>query len=235
MRKQGFTLIELLVVVAVMSLLIGVLLPSLSVAREATRQTLCLSNLRNVVLGVRMYAQEHNDWLPPAEPERREFPDFRHWFMNAELLRNFALEPRLDEAGLPAGPPKSETILICPSQSEPTRWRDGTELDFALGYAANGTWGLGGRPDHLEHRRTNEFANPERTLAFVDARGLEVAPGIVLYKGCPKDNFEFRHRDQVNAGFLDGHAAAVGRDKVPLGMDRRYEDFWSAKAPQIRR
>lgn len=61
----GFTLIELLVVVAIIALLIAILLPSLSKARDQSRLTVCLSNLRSQVTGVLTYTQDHGGRLPP--------------------------------------------------------------------------------------------------------------------------------------------------------------------------
>jgi prepilin-type processing-associated H-X9-DG protein len=68
-------------------------------------------------------------------------------------------------------------------------------------------------------------------MAVSDACGVRDAPGIVLYKGCPKDNFGFRHGGCVNLAFLDGHAAPVREKRIPFGMAHRYGDFWSARLP----
>ena len=61
---QGFTLIELLVVVAIIALLISILLPSLTMAREAAKRTVCLANLRGIGQGVSLYAQENRSQMP---------------------------------------------------------------------------------------------------------------------------------------------------------------------------
>jgi len=229
--RRGFTLIELLVVMAIVSVLIGMVLPALSAARETGRQSVCLSNLRGLVLGVEFYAQASDDWLPAAEPPMREFPDARHWFMNPSLLSQMSVERLLDDDGVPVGPSRNGLLLTCPSHEEPDRWQDGTLLDYVLSYAVNGTWGLGGRPDHLEQRRRDEFARTSDVMALTDACGIAAAPGIVLYNGCAEHNFDYRHRGRVQAAWLDGHVTPMSQDGIPFGMARRYEAFWSARNP----
>lgn len=63
-ERRGFTLIELLVVIAITALLIGILLPALSGARESGRRTACLSNQRQVGTGLLLYADDYGDVLP---------------------------------------------------------------------------------------------------------------------------------------------------------------------------
>jgi prepilin-type N-terminal cleavage/methylation domain-containing protein/prepilin-type processing-associated H-X9-DG protein len=63
-RDAGFTLVELLVVIGVIALLISILLPALNKARETARQLQCLSNMRQVGLAFRFYANDHRQWLP---------------------------------------------------------------------------------------------------------------------------------------------------------------------------
>ncbi len=60
----AFTLIELLVVVAIIALLISILLPSLSRAREQAKTIKCTSNLRQIGFAMHQYFHDTNDWFP---------------------------------------------------------------------------------------------------------------------------------------------------------------------------
>lgn len=64
--NKGFTLIELLVVIAIIGILAGILLPVLSRARESARKTQCASNVKQIGMGLIMYANENSETFPTS-------------------------------------------------------------------------------------------------------------------------------------------------------------------------
>lgn len=66
-KKSAFTLIELLVVIAIIAILAAILFPVFAQAREKARQTSCLSNMKQVGLGLLMYVQDYDENYPRAD------------------------------------------------------------------------------------------------------------------------------------------------------------------------
>jgi len=104
-QKRAFTLIELLVVFAVIVIVASLLLPALCGAREQGRKTNCLSNLRQVNLAIRLYAEDSADRLPVL-PMPNPYANGVGAFYK-QLVKGY-----LGLTG-PASP--GEKVFICPS------------------------------------------------------------------------------------------------------------------------
>jgi prepilin-type N-terminal cleavage/methylation domain-containing protein/prepilin-type processing-associated H-X9-DG protein len=65
-RKKGFTLIELLVVIAIIGILAAILFPVFARARENARRASCMSNMKQIGLGIMQYVQDNDEHYPPA-------------------------------------------------------------------------------------------------------------------------------------------------------------------------
>lgn len=78
--RAGFTLIELLVVIAIIALLIGILLPSLSKAREAGRTVACMSNIKQITVGYTAYAGDFKEQIWEAGARN----PIRFWYAQPE-------------------------------------------------------------------------------------------------------------------------------------------------------
>lgn len=78
-RAEGFTLLELLAVVAVILILLALLLPVLSSAREKARSAVCMSNMRQLSLGMLTYVSDNEGFFPWAGGADRNLPQDWVW------------------------------------------------------------------------------------------------------------------------------------------------------------
>jgi prepilin-type N-terminal cleavage/methylation domain-containing protein len=113
-RRNGFTLIELLVVIAIIAILAGILFPVFARAKNAAKQTVCISNLKQNGLAIGLYMNDYDGLFPHAlDPVDKYSPDI--WDASPEYQARIAAMPMLHEAVQPYA--KSTEIFRCPSDS----------------------------------------------------------------------------------------------------------------------
>jgi prepilin-type N-terminal cleavage/methylation domain-containing protein len=108
-RMRGFTLIELLVVIAIIAILAAILFPVFAQARDKARQSACLSNVKQIALGISMYRQDWDGfnpfagWPPGANWQHDVHSPSSHY----EFEWQITIQPYL----------KNAQILRCPGDS----------------------------------------------------------------------------------------------------------------------
>lgn len=101
--RSGFTLIEILLVIAIIAIIIAILLPVFVQRREKSRQSSCLSNLKQLSMAVSLYTHDYDDTLPMGGwrhgtpgPQGRWYRDIFPYVKNLEV---FACPSRWDASG----------------------------------------------------------------------------------------------------------------------------------------
>ncbi len=107
-RERAFTLIELLVVIAIIAILAAILFPVFAQAREKARATMCLSNAKQLGLGLYMYAQDYDETMTPTRFNYRGNPALPNQCRGGGVVGtqwNYRIQPYI----------KNEQIFKCPS------------------------------------------------------------------------------------------------------------------------
>jgi prepilin-type N-terminal cleavage/methylation domain-containing protein/prepilin-type processing-associated H-X9-DG protein len=182
-RKSAFTLIELLVVIAIIAILASILFPVFARARENARRSSCLSNTKQLGLGVMQYTQDYDEKLPGswnnAVPE-----DESLWWGNK-------IQPYI----------KSSQLFFCPSDSKHTsssplnRWNTSYGWNYAFLDADIGTYAKGGIA-------LSAVYIPAETVMIADSNND--LPGIIYSQGLYAPLA--RHLEGINVAFCDGHS-----------------------------
>ena len=126
-RVRAFTLVELLVVIGIIAILVGLLLPSLSKAREQANRTACLSNMRQLGVTLLEYSIRNRDRIPigytgPSGSEQKQW-NYVVRYNRGGTLQVMALG-LLVEANMINDP----TAFFCPSETN-EQWQFNTQLN----------------------------------------------------------------------------------------------------------
>ncbi len=207
--KKGFTLIELLVVIAIIAILAAILFPVFAQAREKARQATCQSNLKELALAELMYAQDYDEHFMCTADGYCQYASIGEqgcWAIQY-LNHHTEIYPYI----------KNEQIMICPSKGHPPLevqdWSYGWNKCLGADF-----WFLPGLSDA-------DVKEPTKVMMFADCQVVWMP--ISQRNGCcswgvdPEDPAHqrhlvaFRHNDQGNIAFVDGHVKSFKRENVP--------------------
>jgi prepilin-type N-terminal cleavage/methylation domain-containing protein len=205
-RRSAFTLIELLVVIAIIAILAAILFPVFAKAREKARQAACMSNTKQIGLGLMMYVQDYDEILPPRYQRNPTAP------APMQSAWRVLIYPYVKNDGVfkcPSNPRKDVTAVTNPQIY--TVQPSGPFL--GISYGCN--WNVIGQPDPGGNGfvALAEIQQPASLIAFSES--VEVNPETVIFRPAQSGanlavvGMFAGHSNMTNHIYCDGHVKAL--------------------------
>jgi prepilin-type N-terminal cleavage/methylation domain-containing protein/prepilin-type processing-associated H-X9-DG protein len=194
-RRSAFTLIELLVVIAIIAILAAILFPVFAQAREKARQASCLSNMKQIITGVKMYIDDYDTTLPDPE-----FCFGKQGFRAADDPQS---APALFNPYI-----KNFDVWICPSNQirvEDSPGKRNTYL-FFVGAGNDMYKNMAAAED--KDTTTQSLLSDNVTFEDYAERGKTTAPKILKStdpRRKPPHASSGKNNSGINRAYLDGH------------------------------
>lgn len=211
-RNRGaFTLVELLVVIGIISLLIAILVPALSAARESGKTIKCLSNLRQLAVAAQIYCNMFRGSYPIAYYDAGT-TSYSWDFTTDHGSAGISIQPGLLWLG------KADArIQQCPSfdGSSNTTGDPYTGYNYNTSYIGHGQFEVIMPPikqTQVRHASTCALFGDGQYAAGADKymRSPFPASGDSNLVGRHAGTQGFRHRGRTNVAYCDGHAQTLG-------------------------
>ncbi|MCW5556408.1 MAG: type II secretion system protein [Verrucomicrobiae bacterium] len=218
-ETSGFTLIELLVVIAIIAILAGMLLPSLAKAKAKANGVQCMNNGRQLMLGWRIYVDDHQDRLAPSYGPGQWVNGSLDF--NSGNRSNWDVDQDLSKGLLWTYCGRTPKVFKCPADFSVVTVQ-GRKLPRVRSMSMNGwidssdvsSFGAGFRI----YKRFSDFLDPGPTMTwvFMDEREDSINDGemIVGMSGYPDKPTQWKivdypagyHNRAGGLSFADGHA-----------------------------
>jgi len=219
-QRSGFTLIELLVVIAVISILAAILFPVFARARESARRTSCLSNLKQMALGITMYTQDYDEKYPHAQSVTTQLPpDGYFWTTAAD---------RWYWAQMIYPYTHNSEVFFCPSAYMTIRDTAGRATPYRNHYGANAL--IIPTVTSLPSIGLSSISSPSTTYLAMDmgayalAPNTFVIPGIATVRGItvPAASFYYLPGTATLAGIDPFNTSATAQNEADYKDGRHF-------------